>query len=137
MIIIMVMSQKIFQHLLRRLFPQVNIPITSLPMAICFLLYFLGCPHHHQSIFPPPQYNGVWSPWKEWGRCSVTCGVGVQIRHRKCTTGLCHGDEDSQRTCVKVTCNPGKYEVDQKTATVATIMSSKSLRLRNFTTPGL
>merc|ERR1719436_1626537 len=28
-----------------------------------------------------------WALWKEWGACSVDCGVGTQTRERKCLRG--------------------------------------------------
>lgn len=38
--------------------------------------------------------DNLWYPlgdWEEWARCSVSCGVGVETRHRVC---IGKSDED-------------------------------------------
>ncbi|XP_031850064.1 A disintegrin and metalloproteinase with thrombospondin motifs 3 isoform X2 [Nomia melanderi] len=50
--------------------------------------------------------DGGWSPWKQWEKCSRTCGIGVQCRTRKCNKPLpayggkyCSGASDDCKIC--------------------------------------
>ena len=47
-------------------------------------------------------YNTTWSPW---GQCSVTCGLGTQIRRKFCIGELCGNVEESEeRPCIPGPC---------------------------------
>ena len=55
--------------------------------------------------------NGQWSQWKSWSACSVTCGIGEQIRQRNCNNPSpefggkkCEGQELQMRACSKTVC---------------------------------
>ena len=57
--------------------------------------------------------NGRWSPWGNWGSCSLTCGGGVQDRLRTCTNpppafggSPCEGPDVETRFCQQLPC-PG------------------------------
>ena len=61
--------------------------------------------------------SGGWSEWEVWGRCSVTCGGGVQTRLRTCTNpppssgGVdCQGNNLQSQTCNTNGC-PGKGQL--------------------------
>uniref|UniRef100_A0A0N4UGV7 Apple domain-containing protein n=1 Tax=Dracunculus medinensis TaxID=318479 RepID=A0A0N4UGV7_DRAME len=46
-----------------------------------------------------------WSEWGEWGICSVTCGIGVQKRHRECKGTLqCPGMSTEIEPCEQKPC---------------------------------
>jgi len=43
--------------------------------------------------------HGAWTPWSEWGACSVHCGAGERRRHRLCAAPVpAHGG----RSCIGV-----------------------------------
>lgn len=39
---------------------------------------------NHTNI--PDAIDGDWSPWKNWTKCSRTCGVGVTYMERLCNS---------------------------------------------------
>ncbi|XP_058985154.1 semaphorin-5A isoform X1 [Musca domestica] len=48
-----------------------------------------------------------WSCWTDWSPCSVTCGVGIKRRTRKCLGGhdkLCHGRAIDEEKCEMKPC---------------------------------
>lgn len=54
----------------------------------------------------PCPIHGGWTQWFSWESCSVTCGVGVQRRHRNCSNPVpdhfgdhCFGDTMDDRIC--------------------------------------
>ena len=58
--------------------------------------------------------DGVWSAWKPWGDCPVTCGTGMHTRERSCDNpapayggDACQGPDTDQRVCADWDC-PGK-----------------------------
>ena len=67
----------------------------------------------------PQTVNGRWSPWGNWGSCSLTCGGGIQDRLRTCTNppaafggSPCTGPDIETRFCQLLPC-PGivKHQV--------------------------
>ncbi|WAR21411.1 SEM5A-like protein [Mya arenaria] len=55
--------------------------------------------------------DGGWDSWGHWGTCSVTCGVGTNLRHRSCNHpepkhgGIsCVGSPTSQKHCTHNDC---------------------------------
>lgn len=59
--------------------------------------------------------NGGWGPWSLWDSCSVTCGGGLQRRHRLCNNPApkyngkdCLGDSKASRLCNSQSCPVGK-----------------------------
>ncbi|XP_053385396.1 uncharacterized protein LOC123537769 [Mercenaria mercenaria] len=64
-----------------------------------------------QCVRPLCPEHGGWTDWTDWGTCSVTCGIGVQKRHRTCTNPSplrygdhCFGDTMDVNICVKDPC---------------------------------
>ncbi|XP_060593958.1 A disintegrin and metalloproteinase with thrombospondin motifs adt-1-like [Ruditapes philippinarum] len=60
--------------------------------------------------------HGGWTTWAEWEVCSVTCDIGVQKRHRKCTNPVpsrfgdhCFGDPIDVRICEQGPCANGGW----------------------------
>ncbi|XP_072545873.1 thrombospondin-1-like isoform X2 [Salminus brasiliensis] len=60
---------------------------------------------------PPCPVNGGWGPWSLWDSCSVTCGGGLQTRHRLCNNPVpkydgkeCVGDAKGTRLCNSQDC---------------------------------
>ncbi|XP_060586448.1 uncharacterized protein LOC132742139, partial [Ruditapes philippinarum] len=60
--------------------------------------------------------HGGWTKWSSWDACSVTCGVGIERRHRNCSnpipdrSGLhCFGDTLDDRICLPVPCANGGW----------------------------
>ena len=59
--------------------------------------------------------HGGWSVWASWETCPVTCGVGIQKRHRTCTNpsplrhgNHCFGDTMDVQICEQTPCE-SKY----------------------------
>ncbi|XP_053385394.1 hemicentin-1-like isoform X2 [Mercenaria mercenaria] len=55
--------------------------------------------------------HGGWSDWSNWGTCPVTCGMGIQKRHRTCTNPSplrygyhCFGDALDVKSCMQSSC---------------------------------
>ncbi|XP_073682628.1 thrombospondin-1 [Garra rufa] len=55
--------------------------------------------------------NGGWGPWSPWDSCTVTCGGGLQRRHRLCDSPVpkyggkeCLGDSKGTRLCNSQSC---------------------------------
>uniref|UniRef100_H2ZLJ6 ADAMTS cysteine-rich domain-containing protein n=1 Tax=Ciona savignyi TaxID=51511 RepID=H2ZLJ6_CIOSA len=48
-----------------------------------------------------------WTPWSKYGSCSVTCGSGMQLRHRLCLrAGKCGGGRSMEaQTCTLKNCH--------------------------------
>ncbi|XP_060585929.1 uncharacterized protein LOC132741704 isoform X5 [Ruditapes philippinarum] len=58
--------------------------------------------------------HGEWSNWSNWSACPVTCGLGMQKRHRNCSNPYpmlygdhCFGDSVEYKNCVEKMCNDG------------------------------
>ncbi|XP_010767368.1 SCO-spondin, partial [Notothenia coriiceps] len=56
--------------------------------------------------------DGQWSSWTPWGRCSVSCGAGLQSRYRFCSSpersgsGLpCLGPHREDQVCLAAPCD--------------------------------
>ena len=56
--------------------------------------------------------NGGWSVWSSWGSCSVSCGMGLQHRHRLCNNPIpagegkiCPGDTGEVTLCNEGPCS--------------------------------
>ncbi|XP_067943256.1 uncharacterized protein [Watersipora subatra] len=49
-------------------------------------------------------WSGTWSEWTDWTSCSVSCGIGVEIKYRRCR-GQCYGNFQQRRPCVKDSCD--------------------------------
>ncbi|XP_053407717.1 deleted in malignant brain tumors 1 protein-like isoform X2 [Mercenaria mercenaria] len=55
--------------------------------------------------------NGRWSPWSSWSSCSVTCGVGMKERTRRCDNPApsrlgqaCIGSSEDKEICTMNKC---------------------------------
>ncbi|WAR29987.1 SSPO-like protein [Mya arenaria] len=55
--------------------------------------------------------DGQWAEWSSWDSCSLSCGDGVQSRHRKCTNPsptnggvTCSGQVNESRACTIQIC---------------------------------
>ncbi|KAL5009842.1 hypothetical protein ScPMuIL_012147 [Solemya velum] len=58
---------------------------------------------------PQTSGGGSWTPWEEWGECSVTCGDGEQIYKRICEGGDdCIGPDEKTEPCNLGDC-PGEW----------------------------
>ncbi|XP_071503688.1 A disintegrin and metalloproteinase with thrombospondin motifs 3-like [Diadema antillarum] len=58
--------------------------------------------------------HGGWSEWTPWGECSFSCGLGVQLRTRRCNNPKpqnggrdCVGDAEEIRLCNTEVCPDG------------------------------
>jgi len=73
---------------------------------------------------PGPTVDGVLSEWSSFGRCTATCGGGIQTRERTCTPQTnggkpCYGPTEDQQACnlqdcpeevaLYDVCTPGPY----------------------------
>lgn len=75
------------------------------------------------------------SSWSEWSKCSVTCGQGIQSRHRACNNPepaygglLCTGHADETSSCNEDPClGESNFRRDKKSVVV--IRSHLMLRL--------
>ncbi|EJW70086.1 hypothetical protein WUBG_19008, partial [Wuchereria bancrofti] len=46
-----------------------------------------------------------WTIWGSWEVCSVTCGIGQQIRRRQCIGGnRCVGENLEKKACKQLSC---------------------------------
>uniref|UniRef100_A0A7M5WM63 MAM domain-containing protein n=2 Tax=Clytia hemisphaerica TaxID=252671 RepID=A0A7M5WM63_9CNID len=59
----------------------------------------------------PESVDGYWSTWEDWGKCSETCGDGLQTRKRSCTFPYprnegktCAGNPTEVRSCNDKAC---------------------------------
>ncbi|XP_068231428.1 hemicentin-1-like [Palaemon carinicauda] len=55
--------------------------------------------------------SGSWGSWGEWSPCSMTCGIGVKVRTRRCSAPYprfggapCPGEDTQTATCEGSTC---------------------------------
>ncbi|XP_060580102.1 thrombospondin-1-like, partial [Ruditapes philippinarum] len=60
--------------------------------------------------------HGGWTQWSNWDACSVTCGVGIERRHRNCSNPIpdrnglqCFGDTLDDRICLPGPCANGGW----------------------------
>ncbi|XP_053387921.1 neurogenic locus notch homolog protein 1-like [Mercenaria mercenaria] len=60
--------------------------------------------------------HGGWSLWAEWGKCSVTCDMGLQSRSRDCSNPVpnrfgdhCFGQNRDTRLCMPMACSNGGW----------------------------
>nr|XP_034325055.1 A disintegrin and metalloproteinase with thrombospondin motifs adt-2 isoform X2 [Crassostrea gigas] len=64
-----------------------------------------ACPH---TTIAATLYPGTWSQWTQFSTCDKTCGGGMHIRHRSCTSGTCVGDSIETASCSDHQC-PGTW----------------------------
>uniref|UniRef100_A0A665T4K1 Cartilage intermediate layer protein 2 n=1 Tax=Echeneis naucrates TaxID=173247 RepID=A0A665T4K1_ECHNA len=76
------------------------------------------CSNYHVRFQCPPgscDESTNWSPWGQWGSCSVTCGGGRRIRRRTCVRtsvrAQCTGRPVEVQKCGKMAC-PGTINDD-------------------------
>jgi hypothetical protein len=63
------------------------------------------------------QVHGGWSSWSDWSTCPVTCGIGMQVRHRNCSNPYplrygdhCFGDALEHKICDQKPCD-GTFQI--------------------------
>ena len=69
-----------------------------------------------------PKVNGQWSPWGEWGDCSVACGTGKAKRMRTCNNPppsgtkakYCPWSNVDTKTCYMPDCPSKLYKIPIK-----------------------
>ena len=61
------------------------------------------------------QVDGGWDEWSVWGKCSKTCGSGIQLRSRTCSSPApagngkpCVGDASEEKECNEGKCSSRK-----------------------------
>ncbi|XP_060585937.1 thrombospondin-1-like [Ruditapes philippinarum] len=61
---------------------------------------------------PSCPVHGGWSGWSNWSTCPVTCGIGMEVRHRNCSNPYplrygdhCFGDALEHRICDQKPCD--------------------------------
>uniref|UniRef100_A0AAV2KUV4 Ig-like domain-containing protein n=1 Tax=Knipowitschia caucasica TaxID=637954 RepID=A0AAV2KUV4_KNICA len=81
--------------------------LSSQPMP---LLLVPACQGHHtdRRECSTPPCTAKWSPWGQWGDCSVSCGGGRRVRRRTCIknspTVQCTGRPAEMQKCGKSPC---------------------------------
>lgn len=81
-----------------------------------------------------------WGHWSQFSKCSVTCGDGVQVRHRMCTLSpdegpkACSGDDHSVKHCNWGPCPQGKAfrMLDPITGPIPWLASLRSIAQSNL-----
>ncbi|XP_060552963.1 hemicentin-1-like isoform X1 [Ruditapes philippinarum] len=87
--------------------------------------------------------HGGWTKWSNWDACSVTCGVGIERRHRNCSNPIpdrnglqCFGDTLDDRICLPGPCaNGGWTNWGQWSACSVTCGDGLKSRSRTCTNP--
>ena len=81
---------------------------------LCCALYY--CKHFFVLCQLIGSTDGSWGSWKGWSNCSRTCGVGTEVRFRKCDSPppsnngeYCHGKPVEVRQCNKNQCKLNHY----------------------------
>ncbi|XP_060608164.1 thrombospondin type-1 domain-containing protein 7B-like [Ruditapes philippinarum] len=82
--------------------------------------------------------HGGWTSWETWGKCSVSCGVGMRNRRRLCTNprperfgNHCFGDSTEYELCYNRLC-AGVW-TDWQTWSNCFVKSHRSVQTRNRT----
>lgn len=60
--------------------------------------------------------DGAWGEWSRLSECSVTCGIGLRLKTRKCDNPApkyggkpCEGDDQESEVCISGRRCPGEH----------------------------
>uniref|UniRef100_A0AC35TTE2 Peptidase M12B domain-containing protein n=1 Tax=Rhabditophanes sp. KR3021 TaxID=114890 RepID=A0AC35TTE2_9BILA len=78
---------------------------------------------------------GLWNRWGEWNSCSRSCGVGVQLRQRTCSSEPCDGSGQERMSCNIADCDSRNNWTGWSAWSVCSKNCDKGIRTRSRACP--